>query len=119
MLARFPEARLRQTSAGTTLGPHQVIKRIDDRTFAINVEERETVVSIERLKPAHLASSEVFKQSENNASQHNVPVPNTVLDTVPDTVPVARKNALAAVTTPVTPSQQQLNQARLLRFKTD
>lgn len=42
-------------------GPHEVVKRLkDDRTFVINLNGKETVVNVERLKPAHLATDDVF-----------------------------------------------------------
>ncbi|XP_017476814.1 PREDICTED: uncharacterized protein LOC108366851 [Rhagoletis zephyria] len=41
-------------------GPHRVVKRIDERVFTIDVNGKEINVSIERLKPAHLASDDVF-----------------------------------------------------------
>lgn len=41
-------------------GPHPVIKRLDERVFQININGKEMNVNVERLKPAHLTSDDVF-----------------------------------------------------------
>lgn len=41
-------------------GPHKVIERLDDRVFTVDINGRKSNISVERLKPAHLASADVF-----------------------------------------------------------
>lgn len=42
-------------------GPHRVIKRLNDRVFTIDINGRTANVSIERLKPAHVATAEILE----------------------------------------------------------
>lgn len=42
-------------------GPYRVIERINDRVFTVDANGKPTNVAIERLKPAHLLSTEVFE----------------------------------------------------------
>lgn len=75
-------------------GPHKVISRTDDsRTFTIEVNGKEMVVNVERLKPAHLATADVFEdpdttsqnvRKEKSSSQQAVP---TTLTTPSATAP--------------------------------
>ncbi|XP_044597359.1 uncharacterized protein LOC123273938 [Cotesia glomerata] len=80
-------------------GPHKVISRTDDRTFTIEVNGTQKVVNIERLKPAHLASADVF-QDPDTTSQN---VPNEK-SSIQQAVPTTSTTPSATVPTDQQPS---------------
>lgn len=45
-------------------GPHEIVKRISEKVYAVNVNGRITNVSVERLKPAFIADEEDSPKSE-------------------------------------------------------
>ncbi|XP_025830953.1 uncharacterized protein LOC112904634 [Agrilus planipennis] len=54
-------------------GPHEVIKRVDDKVFTIRLNNKDVNVSVERLKPAHLATDDVFQDDQTSSSTSSQP----------------------------------------------
>ena len=68
-------------------GSHLVVNRLDDRNFTVNINGKDTVVHVERLKPAHLASTEVFENPNQLTTSMSNPDSNLSSSTstqVPD-----------------------------------
>ncbi|XP_046405327.1 uncharacterized protein LOC124170572 [Ischnura elegans] len=72
-LATKPYVLLRQDAVQTAfqppyLGPYPVITR-SEKTFTININGKPTVVSIDRLKPAHILQSDDFQERTSRPSE--------------------------------------------------
>ena len=54
------------------MGPYEIVERISDRLFKINVDGHEKNLSVDRLKPAHIANEDIALQHQplTPAQQH-------------------------------------------------
>lgn len=65
-------------------GPHRVIERINDRVFTVDINGLPTNVSIERLKPAHLASNEMMETEQTERQGQPEQVTSESTDSQPN-----------------------------------
>ncbi|XP_036317692.1 uncharacterized protein LOC118732670 [Rhagoletis pomonella] len=64
-------------------GPYEVLERISDLVFRVNVEGRSTTISTERLKPAFIENTTESPPTKQNNESNASPAPTTSSNRLP------------------------------------